>query len=59
MTQTLARRHHCGTCHRFVANDTVNIYFNTEENCEIGSGDCSRCGRVDVYLDEPLLMRAS
>ena len=50
MTQTLAGRHHCGTCHRFVANSTVSVYFNLDENCEIGSGYCSHCGGVDVYL---------
>ena len=50
-TRQKHQRHHCGECHRFVREDTVETYWSIEEGCEVGSGECSTCGRTEVYLD--------
>lgn len=44
------QRHHCGECGGFVADSSVSVYFDIEDNCEHGTGTCPRCGDVDVYL---------
>ena len=45
------RRHHCAECHRFVREDTVEVYWSIDENCQTGSAECGSCGcRTEVYL---------